>query len=550
MMTYLLQSALILTLFYAAYKILFERFTFFQHNRIFLLSGLGLSMLLPFLPLNFSEERTEYIYLPKNYFENLSSDVTTSSNSGFFWQEWTFGDWLILVYFAGVFLFSLMMLWQILQISLLIKKGKLVRKDGMKLVFTEKTTSPFSFFNTIVINPEMLSGEQLNHIITHENIHIGQWHQLDVVMAEILKIVLWFFPVSWWYGKSIRTNLEFIADTNSLENGLDKKAYQLNLVSISQQPSGSVLVNNFSKKLIKNRIKMLNKMKTKRQILSFYAVLIPVLVLISFGISVKAQSQNEKVKQVIVLSDEKILPEDVKVQIKNENREFEDLDSVKLNLVETSDLPNPVKFEDKTLSEPDSKLKEVWLWNSDKSDYQVYKNGKFQGNLSELTKDSVILLNDKNPIKLPKIKNSDSTIILLNGKDLREIPKGLSILVDSIETKNQKIYLKNGKALKVGENGFNVFSDEMKVQPKNKKGSTVIAYQSGEKNESNIIVNGKNFKNSSYFVGNKKVTKKEFDKITENKHYKISYIISDDAKMVKKYGKEVSTNGIVLAEKK
>lgn len=71
-------------------------------------------------------------------------------------------------------------------------------------------------------------------------------------------------------------------------------------------------------------------MKTKRQILSFYAVLIPALVLISVGISVQAQSQNEKVKQVIVLSEDKVNSDDIKVQVKNEAGEFEDLDSANI----------------------------------------------------------------------------------------------------------------------------------------------------------------------------------------------------------------------------
>lgn len=406
MITHLLQSALILTLFYSAYKILFERFTFFQHNRFFLLCGLGLSILLPFLPLNFSQERTEYIYLSRSYFENVPPASADETIPALYWQDWGLSNWILAVYLFGVFVFGLIMLLQIIQVSLLISKGKLIHKDGMKLVLTDKTTSPFSFFNAIVMNPEMLSEEQLGHIVTHENIHISQWHQLDVVMAEILKIILWFFPVSWWYGKSIRTNLEFIADTNSLENGLDKKAYQLNLVSISQQPSGSVLVNNFSKKLIKNRIKMLNKMKTRKQILSFYALLIPALLLISIGISVQAQSQNEKVKQVIVLSEEKIDPQDLRIQIKNENGEFENLDSANLKLVETTKFPGGsavVMKSDGTLHEMENK---VFDWqqlvdiNSENiATVDVHKEGK---------KDKIIIVY-KNDQK------SDTIVIPDNG---------------------------------------------------------------------------------------------------------------------------------------
>lgn len=576
MMTHLIQSALILTLFYAAYRILFERFTFFQHNRIFLLSGLGLSLALPFLPLNFSKERMEYVYLPKNYFENIPAEISAETSSAYFWQEWTFGDWMFSVYLVGVLVFSLIMIFQIIQISFLISKGKLIRKDGMKLVLTDKSTSPFSFFNTIVMNPKMLSEEQLGHIVTHENIHISQWHQLDVVMAEILKIVLWFFPVSWWYGKSIRTNLEFIADTNSLENGLDKKAYQLNLVSISQQPSGSVLVNNFSKKLIKHRIKMLNKMKTKKQILSFYAVLVPALVLISVGISVQAQSQNEKVKQVIVLSDEKIEPENVRVQIKNENGEFQDLDSVNLKLVETSKFPDgsavimnsdgtisqfpqqEIGFGRATSGEDLSKINPINIEsvnvNKDGETSTIiirYKDGKKNdtiANVRDLSNAYTYSYNDVDKIFFQKksvhelLENWDkeaskkvlSKPKVFTNEDLQKLPNGMTFEIDSLIGPEQKMFFKSGKATKIGDNEFS--SSDLQIINFNTKNSKIIATYVG--NEP-----------SAFYIDDKKVSKKQFERITKNKKYRISHIVSDDAKMIKKYGKGISKDGVALATK-
>jgi|GEM_PF-6508869 len=644
MMQYLVQSALILTLFFAVYRMIFVRFTFFQHNRFFLLSGLGFSLLLPFLPLNFSAERTEYVYLPKNYFENISAETSSEVQSGSFWQGWTTADWVLAVYFAGLIVFSLIMLFQIIQIILFLRKGKRMYKDGMNLVLTNKNTSPFSFFNTIVLNPEMLSEEQLGHIITHENIHISQWHQLDVVLAEILKTVLWFFPVSWWYGKAVRTNLEFIADTSSLKNGLDKKAYQLNLVSISQQPSGSVLVNNFSKKLIKNRIKMLNKMKTKKHIASFYVVLIPVLVLVSVGISVQAQSRNEKVKQVIVLSDEKIEPENIKGQIKNEKDEFEELDSTKITLHPAKEFedngmiildatgnrlrildtgkPGKLSWEDLFKINPS----EIASMNVDKSGDKTsiiirYKDGRKNDTIVKpeniaygysFSADEMRIHNkedgqDATILRPEKIVKDGGTI--LSPKELKEKiqkgefdlnkpengwmkkwkqdnfkepidyssyhklldnwdsgvykkDKGIKILpqfipdyylkapgFNSPHLEYQSSTLKNGVGIKTDGNKVIVSSDGMDVQPKEGQGSTIIASTPSDGNT--IVINGKKqLQNLSYFIGSKKVSKKEFDKIINNDEYKISYIISDDPKMIKKYGKGIATDGIGLATKK
>lgn len=48
MISYFIQSGLILTLFYVVYRFLFVRFTFFQENRFFLLGGIFSSLFLPF----------------------------------------------------------------------------------------------------------------------------------------------------------------------------------------------------------------------------------------------------------------------------------------------------------------------------------------------------------------------------------------------------------------------------------------------------------------------------------------------------------------------
>jgi beta-lactamase regulating signal transducer with metallopeptidase domain len=44
---------------------------------------------------------------------------------------------------------------------------------------------------------------------------------MDIIWGEILCILNWYNPFAWLIRKSIRQNLEFIADNKVLENGID-----------------------------------------------------------------------------------------------------------------------------------------------------------------------------------------------------------------------------------------------------------------------------------------------------------------------------------------
>ncbi len=151
-------------------------------------------------------------------------------------------------------------------------------------------------------------------------------------------------------------------------------------------------------------------MKTKKQILSFYAVLIPALVLISIGISVQAQSQNEKVKQVIVLSDEKIEPEDVRIQIKNENGEFEELDSSYLEVIPINQAPISVFVNS---NQEDEKMFFEQKWNFKNPDWEkIQKEDPKNISSVHVNKDS-----DKNTIII-RYKDGRKNDTIIKNQDL------------------------------------------------------------------------------------------------------------------------------------
>jgi beta-lactamase regulating signal transducer with metallopeptidase domain len=75
---------------------------------------------------------------------------------------------------------------------------------------------PFSFGNSIFINKQLHSLDELREIVRHEFVHVKQKHSMDILWSELLCIACWYNPFSWLLKRSIRQNLEFIADSKVL----------------------------------------------------------------------------------------------------------------------------------------------------------------------------------------------------------------------------------------------------------------------------------------------------------------------------------------------
>ena len=292
-MEYLIKVSAILILFYVCYKIFLNGETFFESNRSFLLLGLVLAFLLPLITI------TKYIAVEPTINESafvlddalLQSQLMLENNSSFFITLITYLYVVGVLFCLGRFLLQFKAL-----ISLLIKSTK-QRVASYIYVITKNIISPFSFFNWIVFNPNQFSDIELEQIINHEKVHAKQLHSIDILLAELICIVLWFNPLVWLYKKDLRQNLEFIADKNAQATTNCKKSYQHLLLKTSLPNYKIALTNNFYNSLIKKRIVMLHKNKSKNRNQLKFLIVLPALVLflMSFNtkdIYIEAKSSN------------------------------------------------------------------------------------------------------------------------------------------------------------------------------------------------------------------------------------------------------------------
>ena len=205
---------------------------------------------------------------------------------------------LIWIYISGIIFNILKLAFQLTQLVILAGKSGIQRKYGVKVVYTGKSYTNFSFFNIIFLNSLEKDTTQLTKIITHEKIHIQQKHFIDLIIMELMTTFFWFNPFIWFYKRSIKTVHEYLADEGVLKKGYKKTEYQKLLFNQTFGMQYFALTNNFNQSLIKSRLTMMSKTKTnKLAILKVIAVL-PLILLLIFACARNSENNTENKTEV------------------------------------------------------------------------------------------------------------------------------------------------------------------------------------------------------------------------------------------------------------
>lgn len=201
---------------------------------------------------------------------------------------------VINIWLAVTALLALRLLWQLGTIFWLAWKSEAGVVEGVKVRFTEEKGSPFSFFHWIFINKNMLNDPCLHEVLLHERTHVRQWHSVDVLLGEAVCILCWFNPFAWILRREVRVNLEYLADQSVVDKGHDARTYQYHLLALTYQGSVATLSNNFNVLPLKQRIKMMNKERSKSIGRLKYLLLLPVCALLFMMSSAPVNAQSTK----------------------------------------------------------------------------------------------------------------------------------------------------------------------------------------------------------------------------------------------------------------
>ncbi|WP_421942273.1 TonB family protein [Pedobacter sp.] len=272
---YLLQINIYLIIFYGFYKLLLDKETYFMLNRIYLVSAGVLSLCIPFIRLEWLTEQkaAQQVYTTVNWEAMLTqATVITEPKSGINW-----GNLVVYVYCAGILFFLGRLVYNLISVK--------------RLITGAKAGSAFTFFSKKVVDQDL---PEIEVIDIHEETHIKQWHSLDILFFEIIGIVTWLNPVIYFYKRSIKNIHEFLADEKAAEFQGDKAEYAMLLLSKSFGLSPNSLANGFFKKsLIKQRIFMLHKERSKKIAVMKYGIFIPLFAILIVFSSATVR-KNEK----------------------------------------------------------------------------------------------------------------------------------------------------------------------------------------------------------------------------------------------------------------
>jgi hypothetical protein len=273
LLIYLLKVNGALLLFCALYYLALRRLTFYRLNRVVLLGALLFAPLYPLLDVTqwFASAgplQAELVALTPDWATLGSAETTAAGPMA--------GHWLIAVYWVGVAALAVRLGLQLLSLYRLHRSSQPVTFAGVAYRAVPEPVAPFAFWQTVYLNPSQHEPHELPAILCHEQVHVREWHTLDVLLAQLSLLFYWFNPGVWLLRQALHENLEFHTDYRVLQSGLlDNKAYQYSLLHQSVQAQPNAIVSHFNFHLLKTRIAMMNKPRTTRVQAARYLLLLP-----------------------------------------------------------------------------------------------------------------------------------------------------------------------------------------------------------------------------------------------------------------------------------
>lgn len=284
--TYLLKANLSLVLFYLGYRLLLCRLTFYELNRFYLLFGMVFSAAYPAVDISgwMAAQQTfvaEVVYVVPDWQQIPAAGVDR-------WLPVFAVFWLGVAYFGTQLLIRLHSLWQVHRAS----RPATWCLFRYRQVFAN--VNPFTFWRSIYLNIGQHKEAELASIFSHEQIHANELHTIDVLLAELSRVLCWFNPGAWLMRRAIHENLEYITDRKVLQSGVDKKAYQYRLLKVGQYAGRyTPVTNHFNFKSLKRRIAMMNRKKSSVLQLGNYIFAIPVIAVLVLAFTMTRAYQSD-----------------------------------------------------------------------------------------------------------------------------------------------------------------------------------------------------------------------------------------------------------------
>jgi TonB family protein len=259
----LIENTIILSGFYFIYQAFFANDKDFKFTRIYLISSSFLALLIPQLniPILSTGLSAGITPLRIHHAVQLPEIIISDSNhetvaSGL---HFTPANIILMIYLVGLTFFMVKFLFEIFRLITFIQRNSdnIEERSFYKMIPTGGRIPTSSFFNYLFWDESVnLTDDEKNQIIQHEEGHISQFHSLDIIYLELLRIIFWFNPFIHGYRKAIATIHEYLADEYVIKKSQGHP--YLNLLARQVLVSCNLSINNhFSKSRTIKRIRMI-----------------------------------------------------------------------------------------------------------------------------------------------------------------------------------------------------------------------------------------------------------------------------------------------------
>ncbi|SIQ18359.1 M56 family metallopeptidase [Maribacter ulvicola] len=565
MIQYILECIAFQLLFLVIYDFFLKKETFFQWNRWYLLGTFLLSLILPWVKIEAFKQQVPQTFAqyPEYLWGMENADVVVKVQESASWNV----TWQEGVLYGGMLVALLLFALKIRQLYLLRKSGEKISYPLFTQIVIANSNIAFSFFKSIFIGDKVLKMKH-DTIIAHELVHIKQRHTYDLLFFEFMRIVGWFNPLVYVYQNRISELHEFIADAQvSKEHKSDH--YEQLLAQVFQTEHISFINQFFTKSLIKKRIIMLKKSKSKKVWQLKYLLLVPMVLGMLLYTSCEMNSENtDELNPNIEVANISKLSSEQRIKLYNQLIELS-LQPKDWTMV-VKDHSSKITFskapKGSGISGPDGEIIEARMHIESKvleDDFELFKTNSKQ--IRILDNDVPFAVVDEVPI-FPGCEDTADKRACFNKKIQKHISKHFNYPKEAQEKGVQGrvntmfMISSEGTIENIKMRGPDkLLEDEVeriikllpKMTPGKYEGNAVnvpfsipVQFKLQEDNVVNMLseISNKNDIDPLYYVDGRKITKLEMEAIYPDTIESVSVFKGEKA--IEKYGKE-GENGVV-----
>ncbi|MBT1689200.1 M56 family metallopeptidase [Dawidia soli] len=257
-LNYFLEANLCLCFLLLLYRLFLWRQTAFTSQRCILLGATLVSIVIPLwhTAAPGTDLSVEQV-MPTAWLDVITvgpQNTPSAAADGWWYMRWFYG--------AGITFFAIRLLFRLWQLARLARRHRATDSyHGIPVAVLPAPHCTFSFFGRIFLGSEGTLPGARTWVLRHEQVHVRQYHSLDILWIYILQAVFWVNPVLVIYKRLLTELHEFEADARSAADS-EVREYCSLLAKVALASADVPIAHSFSHSFILKRINMIKQHKT------------------------------------------------------------------------------------------------------------------------------------------------------------------------------------------------------------------------------------------------------------------------------------------------